>query len=141
MNLDDITDYVETAPTVVKEVFYSSIQNQSPSTLKSLVKNAEIYIDALADNATRNKVYYLKGIELETFLAFATEHSTQEKQSLKYKLLIAPFKGSWIRLLSYIYDLNAEQLIKWDRESDSAYSDVGIGLLLSGSAIIIYKEE
>jgi hypothetical protein len=141
MNIDQITDYVELSPVATKEVFYSLIKNTSPATLKATVRNAETYINALNDGATNDYAVYLNRIDLDTFLAFSREYNVQQKETWQYKLLIAPFKGSWIRLIAHLYDLNAEQLVKWDKESDSSYSDVGEGILLAGLAIIIYMEE
>ncbi len=143
MNVNDIIDYIDYAPSATKEVFSSITSTNNPTTAKAAKGFCETTVDRLLKNSdlvVKDRVAYLSSVDIDAFIAFATEASIQEKESFRYKLLIAPFKGSWIRLFSYVYDLNAETLIRYDRESNSAYSDVGIGILLAGTAIYLTME-
>jgi hypothetical protein len=134
MDAKNIEALIDNAPSVTKEVFSSITSTKSNAAKSAAIGSAvKVVEEIMAQEAIVNSVDdYLASVDAETLLAFATELSYKKKDSIKYKIMIQPFMGFWIRMLAYLYDLNAPRILRLKSEGSSAYYQIGDGIFLAG---------
>ena len=132
MNQSSIEAYVDTQPSAVKEVFSSIVTNPSPSTRNAAIQVANKFSEKLNDSLFSSSQGYLREIDVESFIAFATEFSFKQEQTLSYKVFKKHFKKLWLWICCFLFDLNFKQLHKLMKEKSEVYYQVGDGIMLAG---------
>ena len=135
MNTKEILQHVDLSSSVTKEVFSSIATSESSATKKMAIATAT----GIAKKINPSVVHsgYIEKVSIDDFMVFAEEYCNNETKTLKYRLLITPFKGSWVRLVAFLYDLDGDRLVELSKSNDKAYFEVGDAIALAGLYLLL----
>lgn len=136
MRASDVLNFVDSSSSIVKEVFASITTSKSKATQGAAKTQVLNVIKKVNDRISVNPIDYIQSTPVDVAVAIIDEWGFKQKETLKYKMFVAPVKGIWIRLIGFIYDLNANRLIEMSTNSEQGYFDTGNGLLLAGLYLI-----
>jgi hypothetical protein len=131
MYAKDILNFVDTQPSTTKEVF-ASVSNSESSATRNAAIAAATNVAKQINDGVGSPGSYIKKIDIETFMAFASDWSQRDSNTFRFKFFVEPFKPLSLRLLGYMYDLNGDRLVEMSNSKESAYYEVGDGIVLAG---------
>lgn len=133
MNKADILEYVDTrCSSTAKQVFSSVSTSKSSSTIGAAKDAAIAYAKRLNRGVTLNEKQYIDSEAVDTFIVLA---EAEELSGIK-KFLLAPLRGTLLRLTCFVFDLNFKAVQELRKQNDPDYQEVGIGILLAGLFLI-----
>ena len=136
MNQAEVLFFVQVSSQTTQDVFKSITESESTSAQDTAIAMTLEYVRKLNTSLIADPTQYLKSTSVETFMILAKDQSQKDKKSLKYKLLIAPFKNFWVGISAKVFELNGDLLIELGQIKDKAYSDTGDAIILAGLYLI-----
>ena len=132
MNQSEVLFFVQVSSQTTQDVFKSITESESTSAQDTAIAMTLEYVRKLNTSLIADPTQYLKSTSVETFMILAKDQSQKDKKSLKYQLLVAPFKSFWIWSSAKVFELNGDRLIELSQNNDQAYFDVGDAIILAG---------
>ena len=128
MNTEEILQYVDLSSLVTKKAFLSIITSESSAAKRMAIATAT----GIAEKINPSGGGYLEKISVGDFMVFAEDHYSKVTKKIEYRLLVAPFKGLWVHLAAFLYDLNGDRFVELSKLSDKAYLEAGDAAVLAG---------
>ena len=132
MNQAEVLFFVQVSSQTTQDVFKSITESESTSAQDTAIAMTLEYVRKINTSLLADPTQYLKSTSVETFMILAKDQSRKNRDGLKYKLLIAPFKNFWVGISAKIFELNGDRLIELGQNNDQAYFDVGDAIILAG---------
>jgi len=135
MNTKEILQHIDLSSSITKEVFSSIATSESSATKKMAIASAT----GIAKKINPSVVHsgYVEKVSIDDFMVFAEEYCNTVTKTIKYKLVVTPFKGLWVRLVAFLYDLDGDRLVEMSKSNDKAYFEVGDAITLAGLYLLL----